>query len=251
MKSGVFSAGNGPAMRSAILGACFGEYPDKLRDLVNASTRMTHTDPKAEQGALAIALTTHFLCQNRPLSLEHFYEFHAEHLGSDAGELLSLIEQVLRSVEAGETTAVFAARLGLEEGVSGYILHTVPVAIHAAISHADDLEGALQAVLECGGDTDTVAAITGGMVGACLGSDGIPERLKRGVWEPIYSSVWLVQLGKSLADTVLKGVKQRPQPTRWILLPFRNVLFLVVVLLHGFRRLLPPYNTRNAQSSRA
>lgn len=36
--SGVFSAGNGPAMRSAIIGVCFGEYGEKLKNLVRSYT---------------------------------------------------------------------------------------------------------------------------------------------------------------------------------------------------------------------
>src|ERR1700722_3834593 len=55
-RSGVFSAGNGPSMRSALLGVCFGHEPDRLRSLVRASTRLTHTDPKAEWAAFAVAL---------------------------------------------------------------------------------------------------------------------------------------------------------------------------------------------------
>lgn len=54
-RSGVWSAGNGPAMRSAIIGAYFAGDPAKRRAFVSASTRLTHTDPKAETGALAVA----------------------------------------------------------------------------------------------------------------------------------------------------------------------------------------------------
>src|SRR5262245_5033648 len=36
-QSGVFSAGNGPAMRSALFGVCFDQDPDRLRALVRAS----------------------------------------------------------------------------------------------------------------------------------------------------------------------------------------------------------------------
>lgn len=51
--SGIFSAGNGPAMRSTIIGVCYSNDSQKLRELVKASTRLTQTDPKAEFGALA------------------------------------------------------------------------------------------------------------------------------------------------------------------------------------------------------
>ena len=54
-RSGVFSAGNGPAMRAAILGVVFDDRM-MMQEFVRASTRITHTDPKAEYGALAVAL---------------------------------------------------------------------------------------------------------------------------------------------------------------------------------------------------
>ncbi len=53
-RSGVFSAGNGPAMRSALIGVC-ATSDEHLVALVNASTTITHTDPIAEDGALLIA----------------------------------------------------------------------------------------------------------------------------------------------------------------------------------------------------
>jgi hypothetical protein len=40
--SGVWSAGNGPALRAALLGVCLGHDPDWLRAYVRASTRLTH-----------------------------------------------------------------------------------------------------------------------------------------------------------------------------------------------------------------
>src|SRR5262249_43708442 len=46
-RSGVRSAGNGPAMRAAILGACFAADEERLRAFVSVSTRLTHTDPRA------------------------------------------------------------------------------------------------------------------------------------------------------------------------------------------------------------
>lgn len=47
-QTGVFSAGNGPAMRAPILGTFYAASPERLREFCRASTRLTHTDPKAE-----------------------------------------------------------------------------------------------------------------------------------------------------------------------------------------------------------
>src|SRR5262245_5586296 len=47
-RSGVWSAGNGPAMRAALIGACLANDPEKITNFIRASTRLTHTDPRAE-----------------------------------------------------------------------------------------------------------------------------------------------------------------------------------------------------------
>jgi ADP-ribosylglycohydrolase len=52
----VRSAGNGPAMRSAILGVAFSESDPLLVMHVSASSAITHSDPRAQFGALAVAL---------------------------------------------------------------------------------------------------------------------------------------------------------------------------------------------------
>ena len=70
-KSGVFSAGNGPAMRAPIIGAAIDDL-GLLRRLVRVSTRITHTDAKAEYGALAVALASRMARQNETVAGSDF-----------------------------------------------------------------------------------------------------------------------------------------------------------------------------------
>ena len=238
---GVFSAGNAPAMRSGILGVCHGDTPLLLRQLVRASTRLTHTDPRAEHGALAIACAAHLAAQPEPVTPEGFPNSFASLIAGEGGELLAAVGEAVASVKRGESSADFAARSGLERGVSGFVMHTVPVALHVWLSYPQDYAGALETVVRCGGDTDTVGAIVGGLGGTRVGSDGIPAAWRDGLWEWPRSRHWLETLAARLADT-------RPE-TRWrgalpLNLPgllLRNALFMGWVLAHGFRRLLPPY----------
>ncbi|MEO0843415.1 MAG: ADP-ribosylglycohydrolase family protein, partial [Cyanobacteria bacterium J06643_5] len=90
-KSGVFSAGNGAAMRSTIIGVCYGNDIQKLRELVKASTRITHTDIKAEYGALAVALAAYLSSQKLIISPQIYYEKLKFIIGSEQLEFLSLI----------------------------------------------------------------------------------------------------------------------------------------------------------------
>ncbi len=240
-RSGIFSAGNGPAMRSALLGVCYGNDPAHLRSLVRASTRLTHTDPKAEYGAFAVALAAHAAASDTPPSPQSYQASLCAALGDDAQELTAFVAKTVASAEAGETTETFAESLGLSRGVTGYVYHTVPVVLHAWFRHPTDFRAAVLEVIGCGGDTDTTAAILGAIVGAGVGRQGIPPEWLDGLWEWPRSVAWMERLGARLAiATATQTAGQAVRlPALGVLL--RNLLFLAVVLYHGFRRLLPPY----------
>lgn len=234
--AGVFSAGNGPAMRSAIIGSAVAE-PKLCQAFVRASTRITHTDPKAEQGAQVVALAALIACESMPISIDDFRRRLADVLDPES-ELFARLDKTLDSVRRDESTTDFANDMGQEKGVTGYVLDTVPVAIHAYLSHQRDFPGAVTAVIECGGDTDTTAAIVGGIVGAAVGVGGIPQSWIDGLLEWPRTTGWMARLGRSLAHA---DGPTRPPKLFPVAIVLRNLFFLVVVLLHGFRRLLPPY----------
>jgi len=238
--SGVFSAGNGPAMRAPILGAAISD-PTLLREFVKASTRITHTDPKAEYGALAVAIATQMSARRTPVSGAEFIALLESALQGEGAELMRLVVQAVSAADTGMSVGDFAEQLGLSSAVSGYVYHTVPVALHAWLSHPRDYRAAVSAVIGCGGDTDTTAAIVGGIVGAGVGEEGIPSDWVHGVIDWPRSIPWLRLLATQL-DASLKA----HAPTQAIRLPIlplllRNLAFLIIVLGHGFRRLAPPY----------
>ncbi len=241
--SGVWSAGNGPAMRAPLLGVLFGDQPDLMRTFVEASTRITHRDPKAFYGALAVALAAWQSTGDDPVNggvyLAALHALLVEDY--DAQELLGLLNEVESSVASGETTAQFAAAHGLERGITGYVYHTVPVVIHAWLRNADDFGAGIDEIIRLGGDTDTTAAILGGILGARCGSAGIPDHWLKGIADFPRSVKWLRRLAGVLAGTMENRVSGKAPRLPVSGIAVRNLLFTVVVLLHGFRRLLPPY----------
>lgn len=238
--SGVYSAGNGPAMRSAILGACFGRQPEKLRELVRINTRITHTDPRAEAGALAVAVAAGCAVRHGTQVMARDFAASLRETGG-TGEMETVAAGIAEAIEDGVDTAKYAVSLGCEAGVSGFVAHTVPVALHAWLSHPDDLQAALTAVIRCGGDTDTAAAVVGGIVGAGIGAAGIPEPFTGRLAETPRSVAWLGEVARRLERTVESGLPGDPVPLSITRLMIRNVVFLLLVLGHGLRRLLPPY----------
>lgn len=238
-KSGVFSAGNGPAMRSPIIGVCYGDQREKLKNLVRISTRITHTDPKAEYGALAIALAAYMASKHQEdpscylKVLQDIFDFDTE--------LLDLIKKAVDSATQGKSTETFAVSLRLDKGISGYMYHTVPMVLHIWFRHPRDFRSAIVEAIKCGGDTDTVASILGGIIGAAVGKKGIPDKMLANLWDWPITPQWMESVGETLSQ-VVSGDKSQDAPG----IPFlgallRNLIFMLVVLSHGFRRLLPPY----------
>ena len=243
-KSGVFSAGNGPAMRSPVIGAACGGDKSMLREFVARSTEITHRDPKALYGALAVAAAAHMGGTSPVVSGERFLEEMPGYFGGwkdDAGEFFDLMEKAAESAGKNEPVSEFAKSIGSRRGISGYVYHTAPCVIQVWLKQPDDFEGALREIISAGGDADTTGAILGGILGARLGKQAIPERWLNEIMEWPRSTRWMERLGTALSKS-LDGDRETNPPGYFVPgVVFRNLFFLLVVLAHGFRRLGPPY----------
>ena len=231
-KAGVRSAGNGAAMRSAIIGVVFGDDAEKRQAFALAACRLTHTDPRAEESALLVAEAA---------------SLAAQHLSSH--EALPVLEKLIVSDEMKARFAVlktalstqksvleYAEEIGCGYGVSGFAPNTVAVALFAWLRHRGDFETAVRSAIQCGGDTDTVAAITGAICGAETGEAGIPRAWIDGICD------WPCSVGYIRRVTnALDSQSHRAPRYFWPAVPLRNLFFLFIVILHGFRRMLPPY----------
>ncbi|MDP6183871.1 MAG: ADP-ribosylglycohydrolase family protein, partial [Gammaproteobacteria bacterium] len=58
---------------------------------------------------------------------------------------------------------------------------SVPTAIFVFLNNASSIQDAVTAAIELGGDTDTIASMTGALAGAHLGLSAIPDRWLRRV----------------------------------------------------------------------
>lgn len=265
---GVDSAGNGPAMRAPIIGLWAGADDALLCKLNRASSRLTHTDPRAEAGALCVAAAARDAAQGLSAQ-ESAARIHdlvsrwmsAGHMsaGRDprAGDVDEGVQALLRDV----ARASVAARDGVEcwefarsiigakfeeTGVSGFVSHTVPVALHAAWRHEEMREAVLNAV-RCGGDTDSVAAIVGSIVGARTGAEGVPVEWLTALFEWPRGEAYMHRAAQALASARGGAAGGSGEiEVEWPRANFagvlaRNTFFLAAVLAHGLRRLAPPY----------
>lgn len=221
-RSGVNSAGNGPAMRAPIIAAwCETHAPDRLEALLRISTEVTHTDPRAFLGSLVLARLTGQLMRKAVCKDALLEEI-------DDPECRELVEIVFahRGIPPQELCAV----LGYRDGVSGYIYHTMAVVLGAALRADSSLAESVSDTFRCGGDCDSTAALVGGILGAARGPKEIPPDWFAGLRDWPLSGAKLCGLAERSSD----------EPA-YLACLVRNLLLGPIFLVYASRRLLPPY----------
>ncbi len=238
-RSGVRSAGNGPAMRSAIIGAYFHDDPGRREAFVRASTIMTHTDPRALVGSRAVAEVAAWEMVEGHRPDPAIDGLLATLRGLDNGEeWTGHVDRMVQGLESQRDIYEFAALMGVNRGVRGYIYETVVVAIYSWLRYRGEYDTAVRLALNLGGDTDTVGAIVGAMAGASVGVRDIPTRWRKHVVDWPRSVGLLERVGARLAEQKDTGRRQGAANYFWPAVLPRNVVFLVIVLIHGVRRVI-------------
>jgi ADP-ribosylglycohydrolase len=215
-KSGVRSAGNGSAMRAAIVGAYFHDRAEQRREFGDAISRTTHTDERAVQGARFVAdLVAVGPEAARGLVTEPL-------LGAALDQAAGLAKRAASTSEAAEALKT-----------TGYVVHTVPFALYCYLRYGDTPLLALQECISAGGDTDSIAAILGAWLGARHGEAGLAAHLIAEINDGPFGPTHL----RGLATALATGAP--PPRYSWVRALVRNLALYPVVLFHGFRRLFP------------
>ena len=234
---GIFTAGNGPAMRSAMLGL-FANDDEHLVNLNRVCTRVTHTDPKAEEGALLVAKAARFAAQDPNADpVEFIRQIRPEIVGEELSQHFAAVEEGLQK---GLTPREFAEHRGWEKGPTGYINQSVPAAIYCWAFAPTDFRAVVTNAVLLGGDTDSVAAIAGAIAGAGCGDSGIPKDWLKQLAEWPRDKRWMKNLATELHEFATAGTATRRAPSlRWGRSMIRNLLFGVTVLVLCLRRFIP------------
>ncbi len=192
-KTGINSAGNGSAMRAAIIGVFFHESAKKRQDYGKAICKITHTDPRALAATLFVAELAAACTRNaRQASCKTCFDEAFATV-----ENPPLRERLQRAAKlAGENASIENATKDLN--CTGFVLHSVPLAAFCFLRFGDgDAMDALSQIISAGGDTDTNAAILGACLGAKKGDSGLGTELVDGIIGP-FGSPFLRRMAKFL-----------------------------------------------------
>lgn len=169
------SYGNGSAMRIAPLGVFYYDDPYVLREKAYLSSQITHAHALGKEAAALQAFSVARALLTDPdesMQVQAFLGDLKEFIEPEATELAIRLEKIGEFLTHKPGIDVVISALGNDS--RGFA--SVPTAIFAFLSHWDSFEEAVVYAVSLGGDTDTIAAMTGAIAGAFHGIDKIPQR---------------------------------------------------------------------------
>jgi ADP-ribosylglycohydrolase len=178
----------GSAMRVAPVGLFYDDLDD-VESNAALSSIPTHNNKTSIAGAVAVAIAVRCALEEKECA-EIISETCARTSKYDAGiaEKIKLSFE-LRNNDPGE---VFS-----RIGTSYLVFDTVPCAFYCFTRHFNNPESAIIEAVNAGGDTDSIACITGALCGAFHGSGSFPERWiegleNRGIIEEIAGKIYTI-----------------------------------------------------------
>ena len=188
-------AGNGSAMRAIPVGVLFGSDTRAMVQVAAEQSATTHADPRCTAGAIAVAGAAALAARSPTIVPLEFLDALAE-LTAPVDDFFTRALLGLRRWNH-LAPADAARRLHAEgldpafrdewQGISAFVVPSVVWSLYAFLRSPDDYWATVCSAIAVGGDTDTMAAIAGGLAGARLGPDALPADLvarvnDRGEW---------------------------------------------------------------------
>jgi ADP-ribosyl-[dinitrogen reductase] hydrolase len=191
IKSGVFSDGCGAAVRMPPIGLFFYHRPEALIRAATDDCIITHTEPRALAGSVAVAClisrlvqaTEHCLPGNQVLET-------ADRVADIDKDIAAMLRWVTQIVHIMPEEALF------EIGTSSDTIETVAAATYCFLKYPRNFSHAVITAVNGGDAADSIGALTGSFVGAFSGLEAIPEQWRKDV----EGADILKGIAKSLAD---------------------------------------------------
>ena len=167
-KSGISSKTCGSLMRAGIIGFVYRKNPEKLIKVAQISGLITHSHPVSEAASIAGSYAV-------KLALD----------GLEPREMFKLLLEVTQGISQEFTQALensyYMAYSGIGDkeglkklGQGWYADETFALAYFCILRYPNDYKKAVQTAVNITGDSDSVASVAGGILGARLGIEAIP-----------------------------------------------------------------------------
>jgi ADP-ribosylglycohydrolase len=170
------TAGNGSLMRTAPVALAYLDDEAALAETARAVSELTHYDPEAGDAVVLWCLAIRHAVLTGVLDVR----IGLQHIDAERRELWASPLDVAEKSQPSDFTNNGWVVEALQAAWSAIATTPVPQDHPAkGVFRVDHLRLALDAAVRGGGDTDTVAAIAGGLLGATHGASAVPAEWRR------------------------------------------------------------------------
>ena len=195
------SFGNGAAMRIAAVGVRWAHDAGTLDTVARRSAELTHVHPLGVEGAVLQARAVALGTRRRRFGRN---ELAAVADGAVAREYVDGLRDAVRLARAWSAGELTYGDVATQLGTSVVAHRSVPAALWAAAT-GDGIEEAIVLALGLGGDTDTIAAMAGAVVGAAEGVDALPPAWLDAMEDGPRGVTYALRVAAELARSIASG----------------------------------------------
>jgi ADP-ribosylglycohydrolase len=174
--------------RGVVVGLWGEESPSRLAHDAAVLTVLTHKDPGCAAAAAAVGRAVQLGMMSERLDPQQFCDELSKAAAGCDRELADEVYYLPRVLGWEPERALPALRkIGVppaqleSPGLPSHVAPVLLTALYAALKVPHDFREAMAMVLRCGGESDVSAAVCGAMMGASLGCEAIPARLRKQV----------------------------------------------------------------------
>lgn len=196
------SKGCGSAMRVATVGYFYQHDDARLREVAQASSMITHRHPTALAAAVAAAYAVKLALDGVPVG-----QFIPRIMEFTAGMSNEMDAALYRVGHVGAWTDEEAALQHIGQGWVGE--DAVALALYCVLRYPDDYTACVRRAANTNGDSDSIACIAGGIMGARLGLEAIPPEWRSRCENHDYLESLAERMAASRSELSLLGQSNR------------------------------------------
>jgi len=233
--TGCKSAGNGPATRAMFITLALHGTDHRTLKWIEDATRLTHNDSLAVDGCQTLSRLAQIAGTSKNKSLDRSEALEQLIVGSKENLIQEKLEQLRPFLASDRSPSAVARHFGWDYGISGFIVPTVVMATYCFLRYPTNFERAVQSSIRLGGDTDSVAAIVGGLVGAHIGFRKLPTKLVKQISLTPHNVTWIDEMAERLSHWPhgVDDLHDAPAlPSHPLMQVLHNLLMLILVLFH-------------------
>jgi ADP-ribosylglycohydrolase len=197
--TGVRSTGNGATTRAMFIALAINGNGHRLRKWVEESTKTTHTHPQAIEGCQVLAQLADTCATTSHGKIEPLDVLNNLIAGCEEASLKEGLQRLVPFLEKKRSPSSVARHFGWHRGIRGHIFPSTIMATYCCLRYPTNFNRAVKSAIGLGGDSESLGAIVGGLVGAHIGFDRIPQPLVKSLGGYPQGLGWIEEMSNRLS----------------------------------------------------